>query len=147
MLIRKDSTPFRFRNHLSTAIVMILVAGALLWASVQSRRMEEDYGECVKHGATGQAITMTEAEFLNQNIWPEWGGTKFDHWGWPFECAILRRDIELYQKDPASNRITIKLDSYNLRMMVMDVLVAFLILGTAMFACERLLAWRPVKQS
>src|SRR5437868_13219387 len=83
----------RFQFHLSTAIVMMFVAGGLIWANVRGYKAEHIYGTVyVKSPDDPSSQPVTETEFLsiaNVNIW---SGYRAYDYGWP---SRMMRGTEL----------------------------------------------------
>ena len=84
---------FRFQIHLSTAIVMMFVAGALIWANVRERRVECRGSAYLND--TSRKNMMTEFEFRASD-YNAWSGQRIVEHGWPFDAVDVRSDVILY---------------------------------------------------
>ena len=83
----------RFQIHLSTAIVLMFVAGVVLWANINPRRVE-DHGSAYLND-TRVVSKMTEFEFRASD-YNAWSGHRIVEHGWPFDAVDVRSDVILY---------------------------------------------------
>ena len=110
-----------FQIHLSTAVVLMFVAGGLMWANVAEKI------EC----KTGHSWMPDEG------ITSQMNPIQYDEhkWGWP-SIICLRR----------SGAFVSALRHYGTRPVIIDVLVAFAILAAVAFVCEWLIRRREARK-
>lgn len=106
----------RFQIHLSTAIVMMFVAGALIWANIEKQPVQ---------------------------VWqlnPIDGGDFGDiYFGWPFTAAVSRLSDE-YSPESQRNPVF-----FLTLFCAIDIVVAIGILFTTLFLCEWLIRRRAAR--
>ncbi|HLX63075.1 MAG TPA: hypothetical protein VKX17_17530 [Planctomycetota bacterium] len=66
----------RFQIHLSTANVLMFVAGGLIWANVNGRRVEGRGVEWYPIGSPMTGDAMTESEFFAVEQYKYWWGNR-----------------------------------------------------------------------
>src|SRR5580765_4717151 len=80
----------RFQIHLSTAVVMMFVAGALVWANVLGRKVDRE-GAAFSNGEFPPGRRMTFSEFKKQEEWNSWAGADQNDYGWPVTAVATTR--------------------------------------------------------
>src|SRR6185295_10134231 len=85
----------RFQIHLSTAIVLMIVAGLLIFANVADSRFELMHGKAFLLSSVGRSMPphfgWTEMDcsfekFQNSTEFKEWTGDSELYFGWPFDA-------------------------------------------------------------
>src|SRR5262245_40866460 len=111
-----------FQLHLSTAVVLMCVAGALGWANVRGRiETEKMYGHCGNETSDGSLNNYYDADY--EQILR----------GWPFNC---KSDESWYRLD--TKRLADKRQLWWIKHGVYNSLIALAILLTVWQLCE----WR-----
>src|SRR5580765_8505531 len=85
----------RFQIHLSTAIVLMFVAGALIWANIRPTRLEPDK-VFIGGGSGDPRYQCTETEFRKRGCEYEgqmWFGLRRTIYGWP--CKAMHRSMQV----------------------------------------------------
>src|SRR5438874_1770002 len=82
----------RFQIHLSTAIVLMFVAGGLIWANVSGRRVDGSGNEWYPTGPPMPGDAMTESEFFASSA-RYWWGNRLVEYGWPVDAMQSRSEI------------------------------------------------------
>jgi|SRR5579862_1564436 len=147
----------RFQIHLSTAIVLMFVAGGLIWANVSLWHEDFVLGFAIDANSTRPCSFK---DFLNSNC-EKWHGSRIRRYGWPWAltsvsgAVFVGRDGKV--SDTSENVVefvgnqsieytrgkTRYWDGFGA---FDDLLVAFAILFTAWFLCERLVRRRAARK-
>lgn len=95
-----NSTRRFIRVHLSTAIILTFVAGAIIWTNVRERRLETfGYAESLTNKPS---YRVTEKEYLlgagDTNAYDIWYGKRDYHYGFPFAAMYSSAPISI-EKD------------------------------------------------
>ena len=133
----------RFQIHLSTAIVLMFVAGGLIWANVRGRFVPK-IGAAFRYGMIDKE--MTESEFIQSKEYEyeEWvGHHTFEH-GWPFDA--MRSASRVYRTRRGKSVMSAGTPSAWLRgripstwrtgPIIYNALIALLVLFGVWFVCE-----------
>ena len=110
----------RFQIHLSTAIVMMFVAGGLMWANIHATRLRLDRIEKVET----DNVELKGADYQYE----VWGN------GWPAAFHQRFDDIYIFKTKPNFVQSSTHYTSYS--MVVLDLAVALLIHFSVWFGCE-----------
>ena len=129
----------RFQMHLSTAVVLMIVAGCLVWANVQKRT---PYDQSLVEYLKGFVIEDAPLEMFAN---PAKSPNPFNYWdegyGWPkvayYLPAFLSWNMDYV---PKSQPYQI---SYSV--MFLDIAIAILILFGVWFVCEWWIARRTLR--
>src|SRR5947207_2025952 len=87
---RKRFPLLKVRWHLSTAMVMMFVAGGLIWANVYGRRLASPGSVFSGTGPTPRSLAMTDTEFIASIKFEHWSGDLLDEHGWPYNAMQTR---------------------------------------------------------
>lgn len=144
-----DSPPrHRFQIHLSTAIVLMFVAGGIIWTNVY-RRHVETIGLAFQTGSPSSVVCITESEFWKSPEVDSWRGDRVYGHGWPFDAAQLVKGRLLISKgtnisvnSPDEQSIIV----WHTRAMWADSVIALLILFAVWSVCERLIRRRAARK-
>jgi len=146
----------RFQIHLSTAVLMMFVAGALMWANMRERRREPT-GQFRRHNSNElERVRISEIEFLRRSDGYEWFGHRNCYYGWPFNAMFASAPITV-NKDGDAYFEPVKIadnllydkayftgSSRNWQVLhiLANVLIAPALLFAVWFLCERLIRSR-----
>lgn len=127
----------RFQIHLSTCIVAMFVAGALVWANTRATVWASTSAEVpLDPRYMDEMIKSRNAVFIGE--------------GWPWDCVYLPARLEIDKKrargvlrlasgpDAQGREATVEYG-----WLVLDALVAVVILLTAVLLCEYIIRRRP----
>ncbi|HLX60254.1 MAG TPA: hypothetical protein VKX17_03120 [Planctomycetota bacterium] len=116
--------------HLSTAVVLMFVAGALIWANIGPRPRKSSY---TFHFAN----PYRESELIHVG----------KVYGWPYD-AIYRNEIDYHKFDvePELTPANVPYTQTDPPMFLLDLAIAPVILFATWFACERWIAWRSLRK-
>jgi hypothetical protein len=122
---RRAARRKRFQIHLSTAIVMMFVAGGIIWANVRDSLTLSEHEHWKRY-------RDSQMEFGGKFYW-----TRNSEHGWPFTVVIVSESN--YKPDPRYER------PYYL-MAAVDLAVALAILFAVWFLCEWLARRRAARK-
>jgi|SRR5579862_2296630 len=139
----------RFQIHLSTAIVMMFVAGGLIWANVNGRRVE-----CWGIAWTGPASAvpidgegMTDFDFIAaKHRYAFWAGNRLNEHGWPFDSVLSGTSMYI---DRSGEFLRIPEPVYAVwrtTPLIYNALIALAILFAVWFLCEWLIRRRSSRK-
>jgi|SRR5579862_335837 len=147
----------RFQIHLSTAIVLMFVAGGLIWANVYERGVDV-LGEAwtVNLGIPSRRPAK-ESEFFATKTFKYWSGKKLHEHGWPFDAMqngseiLIESDGKMVSITTRHNDELIKYPNllpaeWRTGPIIYDALIALLILFAVWFLCEWLIRRRAARK-
>src|SRR5262245_60601360 len=114
----------RFQIHLSTAVVMMIAAGGLMWVNVRER-------SCV----TGYYFDSSAFSI------------PYTHYsrGWP-GIIVGHRDELTYESDDGKIRTIHALKEFKIQGLLLNLMIACLILYFVWFVCEWWIRWRAARK-
>ena len=135
----------RFQIHLSTAIVMMFVAGGILWANLTSRLDKtfnverahfdgsfEDFKRHMQKGYHDWSIDPDTANFIESN-------------GWPFTFFTITKSYIAANNDPNYDQI-VEQRTRSYSAACVDMFIAFAIIFVSWFLCEYLIRRRAARK-
>lgn len=136
----------RFQIHLSTAIVLMFVAGALIWANVRMNRTEKIQRPGISLTAFEKMTIVGEEEYSShRQPRGDWAGSLNRYYGMPFDAKYSQNTLWLnfnnYQGHIVSTR-----DIWSIKAVALNVLIAFTALIGVAFTCEWLIRRRPARK-
>jgi len=133
----------RFQIHLSTAIVLMFVAGGLIWANVTGRRVEKIGSGLVKY--KGLDEEMTESEFRISQL-DYWVGERVVERGWPFDAMQFRSFGSIDHNGNMRHSPEVLPGEWRTGPIIYNALVALAILFAVWFLCEWLICRRAARK-
>lgn len=156
-----------FQIHLSTAMVLLFVAGGFLWINT-SGRILENHGTCIRltqyfysnsknvardaedGGPSTETIACSKAEFMKCPERMLWVGTREEHYGWPREILASSTRVilgeagfEIHASESSEGR-PVPVKVWNGVGISVNVLIGIVILLFSWFVCEWVIARRVV---
>ena len=131
----------RFQIHLSTVIVLMFVAGGLIWANVRWRRIEN------RHWGYWMTIyPLGSHEHTKHKI-------VVHGYGWPFHALEAQAfEVEAYRDESKVESSNAKEDEetgvnrWRILPLIADIVFVAAILGIVRFICERLIRSRSTQK-
>src|SRR5579862_22503 len=111
----------RFQIHLSTAIVLMFVAGALIWANVNEREY---------------VFETDDAEFYRVGDVIYWFEIQHAEHGWPFYAVQRRIKFPALKNDKTVDRGEVVPSIWRTGPIIYNALIALAILDAVWFLCE-----------
>ena len=132
----------RFRIHLSTAIILMFVAGGLIWANVIRGRWEEASAVAIRWppprsvGETEFRLSLNEDQFWHY---------KRAVYGWPFKAMEISMFV-LVDEDGKTYEMSFAKADWRARGVIANALVALAILFATWYICEWLIRRRSSRK-
>jgi hypothetical protein len=139
--------PRRVQIHLSTAVVLMFVAGGLIWVNVNGRLVEGRGFAFDDSEARGPVLLdLTESEFLALQQRARWVGNRFVQYGWPFDALQNRTEINIGSNGGMVVPPKPFPSVWHTGLIIQNALVALGILFAVWFFCEWLIRRRAARK-
>ena len=143
--ITKPTPRKRFQFHLSTAIVMMFVAGGLMWANVTERR-EQIVGNFFSNDIPVKVrCDVTELMFLQRTDRDLWQGYREWNYGWPYTAMLYQGIVYLHRNRDMEGWKDVRAQ-FNYPSLIINVVVALTALFAVWFLCEWLIRRRAARK-
>ena len=148
----KGPSRTHWQMHLSTAVVLMFVAGGLIWANVRERSVDV-VGEAFRIDGSIAPHESTETKFIQSKTdeIEGWAGDKISLYGWPCDgmhssSRVYLYKNELYNEPHNEDRLRTSVDwdrwFWHPGAIVANALIALGILFAVGFGCELWIRWR-----
>jgi hypothetical protein len=142
----------RFQIHLSTAIVLMFVAGGSIWANVHERHMA--MGSASVPSGGGHALWVegvSEDEYWRVSKYLDWWGDRIGSYGFPCEALRTSTHCEITKPNDIyvtgeGNDFRKPLCVWNIGTINIDALVALALSFVVWYACEWQIHRRAARQ-
>ncbi|HLX62574.1 MAG TPA: hypothetical protein VKX17_14955 [Planctomycetota bacterium] len=146
MAMPNPPRPKRFQFHLSTAIVLMFVAGGLIWANANGRRVDGQ-GVAFKNDPLEWHDDITESEFFAQQRFQEWYGDRRVERGWPINAMQTGEQVYIDRDGRREKMVPIALPSvWRTALIIANALIALAILFAVWFLCEWVIRRRTARK-